>query len=78
MLKDFTEFRETFRISQDRLHRLTLEAHELYLQQMEEARELAEEYLERGLAPEEYEYEPGSARDEYLNGFLQLLMEEED
>lgn len=67
---DFTEFRETFHIDQDRLHRLTLEAHELYLFQREEA-------LNRGLAPEDYEYEPGSARDEYLDGFLQLLMEGE-
>lgn len=74
---DFTEFREKYGISQDKLHKLTLEAHELLLYIAQEEQDLAEEFLERGLAPEEYEYEPGSARDEYLYGFLRLLMDED-
>lgn len=74
---DFTEFREKFHIDQDRLHRLTLEAFELFGAIEQEVSGLAEECLERGLVPEEYEFEPGSARDEYLYGFLQLLMDEE-
>ena len=74
---EFSEFREKYRIDQDRLHRLTLDAFELFGDITEEAFEHYEEYSERGLAPEEYEYEPGSARDEYLYGFLQLLMDED-
>lgn len=75
---DFTEFREKFGISQDKLHKLTLEAHDLLSFIEEEEQDLAEEFLNIGMAPEEYEYEPGSARDEYLYGFLRLLMEGED
>ncbi len=68
---EFSEFREKFGISQDKLHKLTLEAHELYIQQREEMEDFE-------IEPEEYEFDPGSAREEYLDGFLQLLMEEED
>lgn len=75
---EFSEFREKFGISQDKLHKLTLEALDLLNSIEEEEQDLAEECLNRGLEPEEYEYEPGSSRDEYLYGFLRLLMEEED
>lgn len=75
---EFNEFREKYGISQDKLHKLVLEAHDLFNSITEEAFEHYEDYSERGLAPEEYEYEPGSARDEYLHGFLQLLMDNED
>lgn len=67
---DFTKFRNTYRISQDNLHQLVLEAHSLYLRQLEEM----EEYE---IPPESYEFEPGSAREENLNGFLRLLMDED-
>lgn len=75
---DFTEFRDKYSISQDKLHKLTLEAFDLFLSIENERQELIDECLERGLRPEDYEYEPGSARDEYLHGFLQLLMDNED
>lgn len=65
---EFNEFREKYGISQDRLHKLTLEALELF-NIIEDGKE---EY------GEDAEYEPGSARDEYLYGFLRLLMEEDD
>ena len=73
---EFNEFREKYNISQDSLHKLVLEAHELLLAIEEERKGLAEECLKRGLAPEEYEYEPGSARDEHLYGFLRLLTDD--
>lgn len=67
---DFTEFREKYKISQDHLHQLVLEAHALYLMQLQEM----EEY---DIDPDDYEYEAGGARDENLNGFLRLLMDED-
>lgn len=75
---DFTEFREKYKISNDSLHKLVLEAHELFLYIAQEEQDLAEECLERGLAPEEYEYEPGSFRDDCLYGFLRLLQYDEE
>jgi len=73
---DFTEFRVKHKVSQDKLHKLTLEVYELFEFINQERQDLTEECLERGLAPEEYEYEPGSARDEHLYGFLRLLTDD--
>ncbi len=68
---EFNEFREKFNVSQDRLHKLTLEALDL----LNYCENEMEEYE---IDPDDYEYEAGSARDEYLYGFLRLLMEPED
>lgn len=68
---EFNEFREKFNVSQDRLHKLTREALDL----LNYCEYEMEEYE---IDPDDYEYEGGSARDDYLYGFLRLLMEPED
>ncbi len=70
---DFTEFREKFGISQDKLHKLTLEAHDLYVHELQNQEDFAEEYPD-----EEYEPDFGSWRQEMLYGFLQLLISDEE
>lgn len=71
---EFTEFREKFNINPDRLHKLTLEALDLYNIVQEDEKE----WIESDNLYGDYEYSPGSAREEYLYGFLRLLMEEDD
>ncbi len=68
---DFTEFREKFSISQDKLHKLTLEAHKMFVEVEAERQSFEKEYPE-----EEFEYSPGSYRDELVFAFTQLLCSE--
>ncbi len=80
---DFTEFREKFGISQDKLHKLVLEAYEQFLHMEEMYQQDSEEALELGFSPMDREdfmidYDFGSAREEYLAGFLQLLVNDEE